>query len=109
MSCKFCKEQGGYEELSEGDVVPIHIVAADGSKKYEGEARLLEPVNSTLEPQPYPVKRCYECYDTINAIRVRWKVKFVTGPNKGFVTHRKVEVFYGTGIIHIKDELDEEE
>lgn len=109
--CQYCSVGGKFHPTTPkvGDVVDIYITNSKGNKVLEGQARLLERLEEPLHNQPYPLKLCYNCVETINLINQRWKVEFIDKFNKGFVTNRNIPVYYSVGIIHITDEADEEE
>jgi hypothetical protein len=85
-----------------GDVVSIHHAG-----NFEGDAILMKRLDD--HEVPYIRSRCLGCGELISFIKKRYRVKFLTGPNEGWVTARKVPEIYGTGVAPVKTRFDEEE
>lgn len=68
-------------------------------KNYQGRARLLEKLDALTPKHQRPYIRAEVGNSTKQAPHTvvwsweRWKVKFIDGPDKGFVTARKIAYF----------------
>jgi hypothetical protein len=85
------------EDLKEGQILPIYTDYMN-QKDFEAHAILLkyEPSNWRTEV-PYVRAELgsdlVRDFMTINWSFCRWKVQFVDGPKKGFITHRYIAYF----------------
>jgi len=88
---------------SVGDVVEIYTAG-----KFEGEAELLARLPD--REVPYIQSNCIGCGAILSFIKHRYRVKFISGPNKGWTTARKIPQFHHIGsILSTKTRYEEEE
>jgi len=72
--------------------------------KYEGRARLLEEVDTGLSPECRIYVRIEigssfkQSPHTIYWSWKKWKIIFIDGPNKGWITSRKISHFISIGL-----------
>ena len=108
-SCHILK---GYPRLREGMYVQVFLEQDDGTHKFECDAILIRKLDSWYTPEPFPiVDGCPKCRATINNIKEKWVVEFVS--DDVFITGKQatryIHKFHSYGVPHIRDEYDDEE
>jgi len=91
-------------EKKSGDIVSIYLKDDFGVYKKEGEAKLVRPVEGLFGNVPFPYEYCEECNSSINVVKKKWLVEFVSDNRRGFVTSRYILEYHSKGLIKIFDE-----
>lgn len=97
------------KELVEGSVVAIYSELDEIRVGVEFMAKLLKRIPSTsFVPYPFIEKSIRK---TVNVIKEKWLVEIISDDRflNGKQLVRNIPVYHSTGLIHIKDEYEDEE
>lgn len=109
LSTNELKKEHLPQSLSQGAVVPIIMENNDGTYICECKAVLLERLSSWFIPEPFPFIE-YSETDVVNAIKEKWKVMVKSDSvfDNGRKMVRWVYRFHSTGIISIREDVDQD-